>query len=82
MLLGGQSTHGMPGCTVPYQGSVFGNLDELRLSERDVFRSGKVFGVLNLLEEEDDELVWCTMPMMWLGKCVRVVILVNIMIHS
>ena len=24
----------------------------------------------------------CTMPMMWLGKCVRVVLVVNIMIHS
>ena len=23
-----------------------------------------------------------TMPMMWLGKCVRVVLVVNIMIHS
>ena len=24
----------------------------------------------------------CTMPMMWLGKCVRVLLVVNIMIHS
>ena len=24
----------------------------------------------------------CTMPMMWIGKCVRVVLIVNIMIHS
>ena len=24
----------------------------------------------------------CTMPMMWLGKCVRAVLVVNIMIHS
>ena len=24
----------------------------------------------------------CTIPMMWIGKCVRVVLLVNIMIHS
>ena len=24
----------------------------------------------------------CTMPMMWIGKCVRVVLVVNIMIHS
>ena len=23
----------------------------------------------------------CTMPMMWLGKCVHVVLVVNIMIH-
>ena len=26
--------------------------------------------------------MYCTMPMMWLGKCACVVLVVNIMIHS